>query len=311
MLNLGINFGFEKDQFYMTFNSCSRDIKNLRTESENLCKILYQRNKSIILGLSSGLDSQIVLHSFVSQGIPIKCAFLYMPGFNNIELDQIKVLDKKYKLDLEIIELDPDFYKEELLEEYNLTGIPPYQLLHKKFLSLLPSNYDFIQGLDGPDFIKRNNEWYIIYTANSFINSRIRGLDLVKRQGNIVSWEKNPEIYLSIIDDDVTKQFMIAFDNISKNGLSYTNDKEIPIIDYYDLYIKPYLYAKYWGKELEYFPKYQGCENIQWVMDKKWHDYRKNLIVVKHSTLVKHLKSISDEPLKIYQEPDNQTFLTR
>jgi hypothetical protein len=313
MLDLGINFGFEEDQFYMTFNSCSRDVKDVRTECEILCEKIYSQNKNIMLSLSSGLDSQVVLHSFISKKIPIKCAFLYMPGFNETEFNQIKILYTKYnKLDLKVIKLDPILLKEELLSEYETTGIPPYQLLHKKFLSMLPSEYDFIQGLDGPDFIKKDSEWYVIHTANSFINSRVRGLDLIEREGRIISWEKSPEIYLSILDDDITSYFMIAYNNISKNGLSYSNDKAIPIIDHYDLYIKPYLYAKYWKDELKYFPKYQGPENVQWIMNKVWHEYKKNLITVKYDVLVDHLKSKNGTTLKLYQQLDNQqTFMIK
>jgi len=307
MLDLGIDLGFEDQKFYMTFNSCCREIENFRKESEKLAFDLANKSKNLILGLSSGLDSQTVLHSFYSQNIRIKCAFLYLPNFNETEYNQIKILDKKYNIDLEIIDLDPNFYKEELIYEYELTGIPPYQLLHKKFLSFLPEDSDFIQGVDGPDFIKKNNVWYIIQTANSFVNSRTRGFNLLNRTGRLINWEKTPEIFLSIIDDEIVKLFMIAYDNISKNGLSYSNDKEIPIIDHYDLYIKPYIYAKYWGGELEYFPKYQGPENIHWIMNHKWHEYKKNLITIPYIQLIEHLKNInSNTTVKYYQRPDTE-----
>lgn len=304
MLDLGIDLGFEGQKFFMSFESCSRTIENFRIESERQALNLYKQNPKLMLGLSSGLDSQIVLHSFYSQGLPLKCAFLYMPGFNEPEYDQIKILNKKYNLDLEIVNLDPDLYKNELIKEYELTGIPPYQLLHKKFLSLLPDDYDFIQGVDGPDFIRKNNEWYIIQTANSFVNSRIRGFDLLKRRGKLISWEKSPEVFLSLINDEIVKCFMYAYDNISGNGLSYKDDTEIPIIDFYDLYIKPYIYAKYWKNELEYFPKYQGPENVKWIMERKWHAYRKNLIVISYQELITHLSTINGSVAKYYQRPD-------
>jgi hypothetical protein len=304
MLDLGIDLGFENDMFYMSFNSCKYRVDNFRQESEKQAQILFNKNPNQMLGLSSGLDSQIVLHSFYTQGVPLKCAFLYMPGFNDTEYNQIKILDKKYNLDLEVVDLNPDLYKDDLIEEFEITGIPPYQLLHKKFLSLLPDNYDFIQGVDGPDFIRKNNIWYIIQTANSFVNSRIRSFDLLTRRGKIVSWEKSPEVFLSLINDEIVKSFMFAYDNISKNGLSYKNDTEIPIIDYYDLYIKPYIYAKYWRDELEYFPKYQGPENVKWIMERKWHAYRKNLIVIPYKELINHLESTNGTVVKYYQRPD-------
>lgn len=304
MKDLGINFGFEQDQFFMTFNSCSRTPGNFRYESDLKAKEIYSQNSKVMLSLSSGLDSQIVLHSFYSQGIPLKCAFLHMPTFNDTEFERVLKLKKKYNLDLEIVELDPLSNKNYLLDEYEQTGIPPYQLLHKKFLSLLPTEYDFIQGVDGPDFFRKDNKWYIIQTANSFVNSRIRGFQLLKRAGGIISWEKSPELFLSLINDDITKSFMYAYDNIAGNGLSYQHDQEIPIIDHYDLYIKPYIYAKYWQDELEYFPKYQGPENVQWIMETKWHAYKKNLIVIDYRELVGHLTAQCGEIKKYYQRVD-------
>jgi hypothetical protein len=302
MLNLGIDMGFKDDKFFMIFNSCSRAVENFRRESEKLAVKVYERNKNLILSLSSGLDSQIVLHSFYSQGIPLKCAFLHTPGFNEIEYTQVLTLKKKYNLDLEIIDLDPNYYKEELLQEYSETKIPPYQLLHKKFLSLLPKNYDFIHGIDGPDLIQRKNRWYILHTANSFVNSRLRGYNLLNREAEIISWEKTPEIYLSLIGDDIFKDFMTSYNYISNNGLSYQNDTPIPIIDHYDLYIKPFIYAKYWKNELEYFPKYQGPENISWVMEKKWHRYLDNRIIVQYDFLVSFLGTIGASPITLYED---------
>jgi hypothetical protein len=241
-----------------------------------------------MLALSGGLDCQVVLHSFVSQSIPIKCAFLYLKDCNNFELNSVKVLEKKYNLDLTIIELNPDELKDSVIKEYAVTGIPPYQLMHKHFLTLLPPEYTFIQGLDGPDLVKRkiDEKWYIIQTANSFVNSRVRGLEMIDRPGKIVSWEKSTEIFYSIITDDVVTSYMYAHNNIVNNGLSYENDKAIPLIDHYDLYIKPIMYGKYWKDELEYFSKYQGPEEVPWIMSQKWHHYDKNVVYIPYNEAI-------------------------
>ena len=235
-----------------------------------------------MLGLSGGLDCQVVLHSFVSQNIPIKCAFLYLEGCNDFELNNVNTLQKKYNLDLTVVTLNPDDIKSSVLAEYEATAIPPYQLMHKHFLNMLPREYAFIQGLDGPDLVKRqsDNQWYIMQTANSFVNSRVRALEMLDRPGKIISWEKSAEIFYSIIADDVTRSYMYAYNNIVNNGLSYSGDKKISLIDHYDLYIKPIMYAKYWKDELEYFAKYQGPENISWIMDQKWHQYDKNVVFI-------------------------------
>ncbi len=283
-----MKLSFINNIFSVTLTGSSRPIGNLREECERKARDLYIENNKIMLGLSGGLDCQVVLHSFVSQDIPIKCAFLYLSGRNDFELNNVRVLEKKYNLDLTVVELDPDQLKDQVIEEFNITGIPPYQLIHKHFLTLLPNDYTFIQGLDGPDLVKRktDNKWYVLQTANSFVNSRVRAMEILDRTGKIVSWEKSPEILYSILTDGVLTSYMYAHNNIVNNGLSYTNDKAIPLIDHFDLYIKPMMYAKYWKDELEYFSKYQGPEEVPWIMNEKWHHYDKNVLFMPYDEVV-------------------------
>jgi hypothetical protein len=291
---------FNDNVFSVTVTGCNRPVGNVRTESEIAARNLYNQNDKIMLGLSGGLDSQIVLHSFYSQSIPLSCAFLYMPGFNDFEYNNVVILKNKFDLDLTIIDLDPNAYKDELIEEYNVTGIPPFQLLHKKFLNLLPNDCDFIQGLDGPDLVNKNNTWNVIQTANSFVNSRTRAMQMLPRSGQIIAWEKIPEILLSILTDDAITSYMCAHKYIVGNGLSYQGDVSVPLIDHFDLYMKPFMYAKYWGNELEYFPKYQGPENVSWIMNTKWHDYRKNIVFLPYYELITCLQH--NQTRTYYQE---------
>lgn len=283
-----MQLSFVNNIFSVTLHGVEHPVGNLRQECERKAKALYIENNNIMLGLSGGVDCQIVLHSFVTQDIPIKCAFMYLSGCNDFELANVRFLEKKYNLDLTVIELNPESLKDSVIGEYELTGIPPYQLIHKHFLSLLPSKYTFIQGLDGPDLLKRKSDglWYIIQTANSFVNARVRALEQLDRKGKIVSWEKSPEILYSLLTDDVTTSYMYAHNNIVNNGLSYKNDSPISLIDHYDLYIKPIIYGKYWKDEIEYFSKYQGPEEIPWVMNRRWHEYEKNLVYIPYPEAV-------------------------
>ena len=266
----------------MTLHGTDRPIGNVREECERKARDLYAENNKIMLALSGGLDCQVVLHSFITQNIPIKCAFLYLKNCNDFELASVRRLEKKYNLDLTVIELNPDDLKDSVMKEYEETGIPPYQLMHKHFLTMLPGEYTFIQGLDGPDLVKRkiDGTWYILQTANSFVNSRVRGLEMIDRPGKIVSWEKSTEMFYSIITDPVVTAYMYAHDNIVDNGLSYANDKDIPLIDHYDLYMKPIMYGIYWKDELDYFSQYQGPEEIPWIMNKRWHHYDRNVVYI-------------------------------
>jgi len=282
---------FKNNIFSVTLTSCNRIVGNVRQESERYARELYASNKKIMLGLSGGLDSQVVLHSFVSQQIPIECAFLYLKNCNDFEYENVKFLQKKYNIQLTVVELDPFDIKDEMLEEYKNTNIPPFQLMHKKFLSKLPLEYTFIQGLDGPDLFVKDKQWYIVQTANSFVNSRIRAMEMLNRPAPVIAWEKDPGIFLSIIDDGIMHGYRYSHINIFNNGLSYANDRPIPSIDHFDLYIKTIMYGKYWKNELEYFHKYQGPEKVDWIMEKKWHRYKENVVYIPFHDAIDILKN--------------------
>jgi len=298
---LGINFDFDNDKFFIEHRSCSRPFENLKNEFAQRARDLFSYNKKLMLGISSGLDSQAVMHSFCSQDLKIKYAFLSMPGYNDYELENLKILSTKYSFDPIIVEMDPMALKDELLLEYQKTGMPPSHVMQAKFLKCLPDDYDFIQGIHGPDFYFSNNEWFIIESANSIELARLRALSQVNRQGKIIGWERTAEITASLLSDDVVTAFLHSYKYIVNNKLIYSSGQDIPIIDHWDLYIKPFIYGKYWKNELEYFPKYTGFENIQWIDNGPRHNYRKNLVKISVNQLMNHLLSGSKEIKKFYE----------
>jgi hypothetical protein len=303
---LGINFGFEDQKFYVEYASCSREVGNLREEFDKRAIELYNSRSKLMLGLSSGLDSQAVMHSFFSQGISIDCAFLYHPGYNEYEYNNLKILEKKYGFNALIIDIDPLKCKEEVMSLHQELNLHPYQIIHRKFLSMLPEDYDIVQGVHGPDLYYVNNKWYSVETANSFELSRLRAFQTVSnRTGEVIGWERTSEIMLSLLSDNVLTSFMYAYPYISQNKLMYNDGTKIPVIDHWDLYIKPFIYGKYWKDELEYFAKYQGPEGIDYIINGPMIEYKKNLIAIPYNTLVSHLGSKSSEVKRFYQRPDN------
>jgi len=299
----GINFGFENNNFFVEY-SCNRSVGNLKEEFDKRAISLYQKNPKQMLGLSTGLDSQAVLHSFFTQDIPLEIAFLYLIGSNENELERLKLLEKKYGFKSIIVEMDPYKKKDELLEMYKITNLAPLQLMHLDFLNQLPKEYDFIQGIHGPDLLFRNNSWYLLETANSFEISRLREFQLSDRSGDIIGWERTGEILLSLLSDDVVTAFLNAYPYISENGLRDSSGEKIRIIDHWDLYIKPFIYGKYWKDELEYFPKYQGPEKIDWIMQGKWHEYSKNLVPIPLTDLINHLSKHEGSTVRFWQRSD-------
>ena len=301
---LGTNFGFEDNKFYVEYQSCDRPVGNLREEFNLRAVALYENRPKLMLGLSSGLDSQAVMHSFFTQGMKIDCAFLYHPGYNDFEYNNLKILEKKYGFKALLVEIDPMKCKDEVMDLHNKLNLPPYQIIHRKFLSMLPKDVDIVQGIHGPDFYF-NGQWHCFETANSFELSRLRAFQtLEERTGEVIGWERTSEIMLSLLTDDVVTSFMYSYPYISKNGLVYESGKPIPVIDYWDLYIKPYVYGKYWKDELEYFPKYQGAEGIDYIMNGPRNEYKKNMISIPYNDLVNHLSSKTKKVVRYYQRPN-------
>lgn len=291
----GINFGFEQDKFYIQYSSCNRPVGNLRQEFEFRAIELYHLNKKLILGLSAGVDSQSVLHSFFSQGLNIDCAFLYQPGYNDNEYENIKFLEKKYGFKTIVIDIDPIKERERVMYLHQKLALPPNQILHMIFLEHLPKDANMLQGIHGPDFLRYDNEWYVFESANSFEISRLRAFLTVERSGKILGFERTPEILLSLLNDDIVTAFLFAHHYIENNKLVYRNGESVPKIDYWDLYLKPFFYGKYWRDEIEYFPKYQGCEKIDYIFNGPKNQYEKQMTVIPYKDLLKILKGASLE----------------
>ncbi len=302
----GINFGFEDQKFYVDYASCSRKVGNLREEFEKRAVELYTNQSKLMLSLSAGLDSQVVLHSFFSQEIPIECAFLYHPGYNEFEYINLKKLEKKYGFETLIIDIDPLKCKDEVTSLSQELNLHAYTLIHRKFLSMLPEDYSIILGAELPDLYYVNNKWYYVETANSYAISKLRAFQTIPgKTGEIISWGRTSEILLSLLTDDIVTAYLDTYPlYMSQNRLIYNDGTEIPVIDHGDLYIKPFLYGRYWKDELEYFAKYQGPEGIDYIMNGPNFEYKKNVVGIPYDNFVDHLRSNSPKVKRFYQRPD-------
>jgi len=74
-----MKYGFDNGKFYIDYQSCMNGHGNMREESDRRAVEIAEQGNKCMLGLSGGLDSQSVLHSFVTQDIPLETAFLIYP----------------------------------------------------------------------------------------------------------------------------------------------------------------------------------------------------------------------------------------
>jgi len=291
MKTTGIDTDWQYDyadhKFILQIDPATRSL-NFRESCVHRARDLANTLRNPVLSLSGGLDSQIVLHSFYEQDIKLDCVFRHFPGYNDNELENISVLQKKYNFHLTAVEVDTDKLKDSILDEYQESGIPPNQLLYKYFCSKLPDDLDIIQGLDGPNIYRhsKDHQLYYMESYNSFEFARRRAMDQLDRKGKYVSFEKNSNMLLSTLNEETMVTFLNTYDYFFNNQV-----EGVKVIDLWDVYIKPYIYFKHWQHELVYFPKYQGPEGIEWIIDGPKHEYTKRMISIEVGALIQHLTS--------------------
>lgn len=262
-----ISYGRDNFDFYIEFKSKSREVGNIRQEFEIRAKQLYEEKDDIVLGISGGLDSQVMMHSFFCQGLKVKTSFLYMPGYNNHEYQYIQILDEKYKTKTDIVSIDPMDYYDEIKNrslEYDI--LSPGTLLHGIYSSFFPMDTTFIQA-QGPSLyhnILTNRTTKKTFFETSYYEdtvSRRRAFDMYKRKNNSLFWADFSEHFLSLMNDDIFLSALCISDywTDAKSKQSFeTNEGIIRRCTSYDSYIKPFIFGKYWKNELFYFPKSTG-----------------------------------------------------
>jgi hypothetical protein len=303
-----MKYGFENNQFYVEFPKLSRQPGNMKEESDRRAVEMASVSKNLILSMSSGVDSQSVLHSFYTQGIPINCVFFYMPGYNEVEYNQLKEVQKKYKIKIDILDLDPIPFEEEIMVTAKQEKIHPIQLMQAKFTGMLPTDADIIQMIHDPFVHITADNFYFYQGYHSPELARIRAMGRLKRTGKYIPYGDTSEFLYSILNDDVYKAAIYTHRYFDGNGL----DKPgcyLKSVDRWDYYIKPIIYGKYWKDELIYFPKYAGYEGVpflrgepsnpEWILPSSW--YRDRAVLIPYFEFLKNLET---EDKKYFQRPD-------
>jgi hypothetical protein len=291
-------YGFNNNKFYLDIPACTRPVGNMREESDRYARDLAAKSNKLLLSISSGLDSQSVLHSFVTQGIPVETAFLYMPGFNDNEYQHLKVIDKKYGITTQIVDIDPMPIINELIEEDITTGIHRLFMMQKKFVSCLPDSADIIQIIHDPSIVVIDGVPHYSVNLHSTEIEKDRAFNLLNRSGKHFFFGDDSEFRYSIYNDAVFRNVVKTLNYTNNNGIK----KRLFSIsdgDRWDFYIKPFIYGQYWKDELEYFPKFTGHENLPQLQ----RPFRTDLHVVNipYHALLEHLGSMSGITNRYYE----------
>ena len=275
-------YGFEDNKYVLKINQASQTKFNFKEACMYRAKELYDNLKYPALAIGGGLDAQIVLNCFYDQGLKIDCAFRHYPGYNDIEHEWIIKLQKKYNFNLIKIDINADGVEQEIISEYQETKIHPVELIYKKFVSLLPNDMDVIQGFEGPIIVKGANKLHYLESYNTFELLRRRGISLLERKGKFLSFEKTSNMLAATLQEEHFQCFLETYDYYA--GHRFTTELKSMLVDSWDMYIKTFIYYKYWKKDLCYFPKYQGSEGIKWLEGYRTY-YRNRMIIIEMNDL--------------------------
>lgn len=294
-----MNYGFDNDKFYVEFVSCSRPVGNMKQESDRRALEIAEQGSRLVLCLSAGIDSQSVLHSFYTQGIPLETVFFYMPGYNDYEYNNLQVVIEKYGIKCDIIDLDPIAIKDQVLADVETYRLSSNQAIQKAFISLLPDDVDIIQMVHDP-FVKVSptGQFYYFQGYHDPEISKIRLHEALNRKGKFIAYGQTSEFLYSILNDDVYKAALYTHKYFDGNGLKKEH-AELDTLDRWDYYIKPIIYGKYWKDELIYFPKFGGWENVPYTVGNKW--FRQNGVAIPYFEFLEFLNSGTGNTKRYYE----------
>lgn len=305
-----MKYGFDSDKFYLEYESCSRPVGNMRQESDRRALEIAELGSKLYISISAGLDSQSVLHSFYTQGIPIDTIFFYMPGYNDVEYENLKLVDKKYGIKTQIVDLDPLIIKDEVLADVEKYQLSTNQAIQKKFISLLPTDWDLIQMVHDPFvYVSPTRKFYYYQGLHDPELSKIRLHEALGRKGKFIPYGTTSEFIYSILNDDVYRSALYSSQYFDGNKLS-KEGVDLLTLDRWDYYIKPLIYGKYWTDELIYFPKFGGWENVPYSKGNRW--FRKNAVAIPYFEFLNHLSSKPGNTKRYYENvpyeiPTNET----
>jgi len=278
-------------------------VGNLKSTLEQIVKEL---GPNLMLGVSGGLDSQILIHSFASQAIPFEAAMLHLPGYNDGDLENLKVLEQKYNFKLTVIELDiHNSFGHDILTEYYETGVLPDYILYRHFVSKLPTDCNFVQGLSAPIVLKRNvdgkQKLFYVDSLNHPHRELNRVLSALPREGRIININDDPRYISSILHDSFYTAMMHSYDYLRGNRVE-KNKVEMGDAELYHYFVRPILYANYWD-DLIYSTKIDFLGNIDWPHDR--YNYTQNSCYIDYNIFKKFLEK-DNATLSI---PDNSSQL--
>ena len=298
-LENGLQYVMDSERFFVRYLAPSRDYGNIKTEFYNDARRIYDVYGKVYIGFSSGIDSQIIASCFSKQGIPAEYIFLHLPGYNDLELSRVKSDSIYLNIDVNVIELDIDLYKNEWIERSKVDNIlQMHQYVFEWLSKNLSEDYPFItQGIVEPCIVGTKSSNSSIY-VNGYENMNCRVM-LMEKFRKIIDFPYSAESIASYYTDNAVKGFCSTIQSYYESRL-FKDNAEVPQSDYWNYYAKSIVKGQYFLNDIVWHGKLSGFETFpEWI--KSDHRITDTRVSVPYWDLVNFLEG-SREGYKDYSD---------
>lgn len=290
----GIEF-IDNGSFKVQYNAPSRDFSDLRTEFNIDATNISKEHGPVYIAFSSGVDSQIILRSFIDMNLDFRAVFLYSPGVNDLEYQRVLICKKFYGSKIDIYKINFKEHKEEWLKEAegknnNYITQFPFRYLSSKLEEPWPI---ITQGAVEPALIGSTNTNVCIYHNKTEI--MVIRHELMGKFRKVIDFPYSPESVASYYTDEQLQTFANSFQYFYDNGLPVKPSQ------FFNMYAKPFVKGRHYKKDVIWFNKLTGAENYpKWLLTNDPYDEKKK-VSVPYWDLVKFLET-KREGYKIYKD---------
>ena len=269
------------DGFAVRYTAPSRKYGTLRTEFEKDALAISKKYGKVYVGFSSGVDSQIILKSFIDQKLEVIPVFMHTVGYNDLEFARVKECEDFYKIKIHVYNVYIDDYKDQWLkDDSNPMLFYPLKVMVDQLSDSLPI---VMQGAVEPSIVRNSKSIPVIYHNKN--EGMIVRHNLLSTSRPILDFPYSPEAVASYYTDPNLKLFCQTLNYYYTEGLTDSD-----ILNLYNAHAKAFVKGQYYRNEILWFDKLSGHENYpDWILDPVYD--KTNRILVPYNELVSFLET--------------------
>ena len=267
--------------FSVRYTAPSRKYGTLREEFEKDALAISKKYGNVYLGFSSGVDSQIILKSFIDQKLEVTPVFMHAVSYNDLEFERVKQCEDFYKTKIHIHNVYIDNYKEQWLNNSSDAMVfYPIRVMVEELTEPWPI---IMQGAVEPSIVRNSKMVPVIYhNKNEGMIARHNLLSTIRP---VLDFPYSPEAVASYYTDPSLKLFCQTLNYYYTQGIADSD-----ILNLYNAHAKAFVKGQYYQNEILWFEKLSGFEQYpDWVLEPIYD--KNNRILVPYNELVSFLET--------------------